>query len=111
MRALRPFLIILAVGIVAACAGTITSPIGKPIMRSRTTTLRVGDTVTVQGGVLYNDGRFDPFPQPRYSSQDNNVASVGLESGLVRGLAPGSVRIVVTVPNIGQQDTLFTVTP
>ncbi len=111
MRVPRLFLLLLGAGIAAACTSTITTPVGKAILRARTTTLRVGDTVTIQGGVLYDNGRFEPFPQPRYSSQDNNVASVEAVSGLIRGLSPGSVRIVVTVMNLGQSDTLFTVTP
>lgn len=101
---------------VAALAGgcdakRITTTVGSAVIQTRTTSLRVGDTVTVRAGVLYKDGRFQAFPTPTYNAGTASVLTVHNTSGLIRAVAAGSSTVLATQPGAAQVDTLFTVTP
>lgn len=109
---LRIFRFLTLVSIAGACdAKTISTPLGSGVIQTRTTSLRVGDTVTVQAGVLYKDGRFVPFVSSIYSTQTPAVATVHSNTGLVRGIAAGTAQIVATQTGLAVIDTLFTVAP
>ncbi|MFN2397283.1 MAG: Ig-like domain-containing protein [Gemmatimonadaceae bacterium] len=108
----RIFGFLTLVSVAGACdAKTISTPLGSGVIRTRTTSLRVGDTVTVEAGVLYRDGRFVPFASPIYSTLTPAVATVHSNTGLVRGIAAGTAQIVATQQGLAVIDTLFTVTP
>lgn len=99
------------VPLLAACQGqAVTSPpIGHAVIRARSASLAAGDTMTVQAGVLYNNGTFRPFTGESYMLLDTTFASLDTATRLLRGKSAGSAPVRVTVPHVGMVDSTFTI--
>src|SRR5687767_1418304 len=90
-----------AVATIAGCSGE-RSPgpvIGRAVIRARTTTLAVGDTLHLNAGILLNDGRFVPFDSVEYFSESPTRASVERYTGIMTGLAAGAAVIRTHAPD------------
>lgn len=106
--------VVVAVTALAACAGERTQGpvVGRAVIRARTTTLAVGDTQTLNAGLLLNDGRFVPFDSVEFFSESPTKASIDRYSGVMRGLEVGSAIIRTDAPNEAVTlDTILTVVP
>lgn len=106
--------LVLAAVTTAACSGE-SSPgpvIGHGVVRARTTALAVGDTQTLNAGILLNDGRFVPFDSVEFFSESPTRASVDRYSGVMTGLAAGTARMRTHAPKEDiTLDTTLTIVP
>jgi hypothetical protein len=97
--------------VVAGCAAErIVTPLGRGVIQMPRTTLAVGEEMTVVAGVLYRDGRFEPWEDAAYSASPASVVQINPSTGLVRGTAQGQALIVATLPGVTQIDTTITIT-
>jgi hypothetical protein len=108
---------VVAIGplIVSGCEGErITSPLGHGVIRLPSTSISVGDSMTVVAGVQFDDGRFVSFVQQgssvEYRSSDATKLTVHASSGVATAVAPGTVTITAIVPQLTVLDTTVTVT-
>lgn len=99
------------IALVAACGGKRISspPIGHGVIRARSATLAVGDTMTLEAGVQYNNGTFRPFTGESYALLDTSAASLDTAAHLLRGRSAGSAPVRVTIPHVGTLDSTFTI--
>jgi hypothetical protein len=105
-----------ALGALAAsgCEGErITSPLGHGVIRLPSTSIRVGESVTVVAGVQYDDGRFVSFAEQgssvEYRSSDATKLTINSSTGHASAVAPGTVTITAIVPQLTVLDTSVTV--
>ena len=103
-----------AVTSIAACSGE-RSPgpvIGHAVIRARTTTVSVGDTLHLNAGILLNDGRFVPFDSVEFFSESPTRASIDRYTGVMTALAAGAAIIRTHAPDDDiTLDTTLTIVP
>ena len=101
-----------AVAVVAACSGEVSSPSGgRAVIASRSDELSVGDTMTLNPGVLYNDGRWVPLTNVNLTVGDTSIASIDSASRLMRGKKPGLAVVTLEIPQVGSITRDFFILP
>ena len=108
----RGLFVAAAVAVVAACTGDVSSPpAGRAIIASRSGELSVGDTMTLEPGVLYNDGRWAPLTNVNLTVDDTSIASIDSASRLMRGKKPGLAVVTLLIPQVGILTRDFVILP
>jgi len=95
---------------IAACSGSLApSTVGRGVVLAESSTIVVGDSVQLTPGVRYSDGRFVAIETATVTSAAPGIASYNSMTRYLRGVAAGTARITVTVPEVATFDTTFTV--
>ena len=103
---LRSILCVLGAGAVAACGGSEPKPTPVtpivPVVTTVTvvqgvTQVEVGATATFTAEVRDQNGALMAGKTPTWTSSDPAIASIDATSGLLRGIAPGSVILTASV--------------
>ena len=88
-----------AAALVAACSSdTTSSPQASAILRTSKTSLVVGDTMLVKAGLLFNDGRFEEFPNYTVKIVDTSIARVMAGTKIVQAKIQGDADVRVEIP-------------
>lgn len=97
----------------AACGGGSVDepPNGHAEIASRSSTLNVGDTMTLSPGILYNDGRWVPLTDARLSVENPIYATVDTTTRILLGKKPGTAVVVLEIPQVGILKKNFTILP
>lgn len=106
-------LMALLAGAAAACGGEPESPsTGHAEIASRSSTLSVGDTMTLSPGILYNDGRWLPLDnRARLSVEDTSYAEVDTVTRILRGKKPGIAIVVLDITQVGTVKKNYNIIP
>jgi hypothetical protein len=99
---------------VAGCAGeTISTPAsGKVLIDARSSELSVGDTMTLNPGVQYNDGRWVPLTDVKLTVlPDTTRAAIDSATRLMRAKQPGTVTVRLDIPQVGFVTRDFAILP
>lgn len=96
---------------VACSPETIQTTVGEAAFRFRDLNLPVGDTMTVEAGVRYNDGSFVRDTFARFSVTPAAIATIGNVSGLLSATAEGTATISATLRGGVVTDTTVTIVP
>lgn len=112
MAGSRSWLLVAALLGAAACGGgSVDGPsTGRAEIASRSTLLSVGDTMTLNPGILYNDGRWVPLTQATLSVQDPTIAEM-TTSRILLGKKPGVAVVVLDIPQVGSISKNFSIIP
>lgn len=96
-----------------ACGGEPDSPsTGHAEIASRSTTLSVGDTMTLMPGILYNDGRWLPLDnRARLSVEDTVYANIDTVTRILRGKKPGLAVVVLDISQVGSVKKNYNIIP
>lgn len=99
--------------VAAACGGgSVDEPSnGHAEIASRSTTLSVGDTMTLSPGILYNDGRWVPLTEAKLSVEDSSFAAVDTATRILRGKKPGTAVVVLEIPQVGILKKNYSIIP
>ena len=101
-----------ALALLGACnPETIQTTVGEGGFRLRSTALQVGDTMTVDAGVWFNDGSFVRDTFARYSVAPTAVAQIDLVSGMMSANAAGVATVSATLRGQITIDTTIVVSP
>lgn len=102
-----------AILVAAACGGGgVDEPSnGHAVIASRSTTLSVGDTMTLNPGILYNDGRWVPLTEARLSVEDTTFATVDTVTRILMGKKPGTAIVVLEIPQVGILKKNYSIIP
>ena len=97
----------------AACAGEgiDTPPNGHAVIASRSSELSVGDTMTLNPGVLYNDGRWVPLDSAKLTLVDTTHARLDTATNLMTGKSPGKATARLEIPQVGTISRQFSILP
>lgn len=97
----------------AACGGgSVDEPSnGHAEIASRSTTLSVGDTMTLSPGILYNDGRWVPITEAKLSVEDTMIAAIDTTTRILRGKKTGLAVVVLEIPQVGTLKKNFSIIP
>ena len=96
------------------CAGeTINTPsTGKVLIASRSSELYVGDTMTLNPGVQYNDGRWVPLDNVKLTVlPDTTRAAIDSATRLMRAKQPGTATVRLDIPEVGYITRDFAILP
>ena len=106
-------LLVAALVAAAACGGeAIEGPSnGHAEIASRSTTLSVGDTMTLNPGILYNDGRWVPITNAKLLVQDTAYADVDSATRVLRGKKPGMAVVILDITQVGSITKNFNIIP
>ena len=101
------------IAVVAACAGeTVNTPAsGRAVIVSRSSELSVGDTMTLNPGVQYNDGRYVPLDSARLSLIDTTFATLDPGTRVLRGKRPGIATVKLDIQQVGSITRDFNILP
>ena len=105
-------LVALLAGAVACGGGTVDGPsTAHAEIASRSTTLSVGDTMTLSPGILYNDGRWVPLDKAKLSVEDTAYADVDTVTRILRGKKPGIAIVVLDITQVGTVKKNYNIIP
>lgn len=105
-------LVVALLGAAACGGGSVDGPTnGHAEIASRSTTLSVGDTMTLSPGILYNDGRWVPLTEARLSVEDTSFAAIDTVTRILRGKKTGIAVVVLEIPQVGILKKNFTILP
>ena len=108
----RALSIVAALLLASGCEGErIVTAVGHGVIRMPSTSVQVGERMTVVAGVLYDDGRFVPFQNVHYLSSDTTKATIDGATGVVTGVAQGTSTLSAAIPQVATLDTTVTVVP
>ncbi|MGI8844228.1 MAG: Ig-like domain-containing protein [Gemmatimonadaceae bacterium] len=99
-----------AVLCVACSPETIQTTVGEGGFRLPSTTLRVGDTMTIEGGVRFNNGTFVPDTSARFTASPPSVATIDNMSGLLTAHNAGVTTVTAILRGQVTIDTSLVVT-
>jgi hypothetical protein len=96
----------------AACSPeTIQTTVGEGGFRLRSTAVQIGDTLTIDAGVWFNDGSFVRDTFARYTVSPPAVAQIGNISGILSGTGSGVATVSATLRGQVTIDTTVLVQP
>jgi hypothetical protein len=102
---------VLVASIVACSPETLQTTVGEGGFRLRSTTVQIGDTLTIDAGVWFNDGSFVRDTFARYSVSPPGVAQIGNISGILTGNGSGVATVSATLRGQVTIDTTVLVEP
>lgn len=102
---------ILAAAAIACSPETIQTTVGTGGFRLRSTILQVGDTMTVDAGVWYNDGTFVRDTFARYAVTPGTIAQIGNVSGILSANGEGTATVTATLRGQIGIDTIVQIRP
>ena len=113
MTAGKRCLFVAAILVAAGCGGgSVDEPSnGHAEIASRSTTLSVGDTMTLNPGILYNDGRWVPLTEAKLSVEDTSFAAVDSVTRILVGKKPGVAVVVLEIPQVGVLKKNYSIIP
>ena len=113
MTAGRRCFLVAAILVATACGGgSVDEPSnGHADIASRSTTLSVGDTMTLNPGILYNDGRWVPLTEAVLSVENTAIATIDPGTRLLLGKAPGTAIVVLEIPQVGTLKKNYNIIP
>ena len=100
-----------AVLCLACSPETIQTTVGEGVFRLPSTTLRVGDSMTIEGGVRFHDGTFVLDTSARFSASPPSVATIDNMSGLLTAHNAGVATVSAILRGQVTIDTTVMVTP
>jgi hypothetical protein len=106
-RALALFALLALCG--ACSTETTRTTVGQGGFRLRTTALQVGDTMTVDAGVWFNDGSFVRDTFARYTVAPVTIAQIDEVSGMLSANAAGIATVMATMRSQVVVDTTIVV--
>ena len=95
---------------VACDPKTIQTTVGEGGFRFPSTTLRVGETMTIEGGVRFHDGTFVLDTSARFSAAPASVATIDNMSGLLTAHNAGVATVSAILRGQVTIDTTVVVT-
>jgi hypothetical protein len=105
-------LLALLASIVACGGGSVESPsTAHAEIASRSSTLSVGDTMTLNPGILYNDGRWVPLDKAKLAVEDTSYAEVDTVTRILRGKKPGIAIVVLDITQVGTVKKNYNIIP